>query len=100
MPNLYGDAGDCQPGPYRPRHAAPPMMTRVLRRAGVALSRADRVDRRASSSAVPTMDALLSAHVRWLEMVSRETTAVPGRRPTLSLIPAPVYVRGASTYVW
>jgi hypothetical protein len=49
---------------------------------------------------VPTMDALLSAHVRWLEMVSRETTAVAGRRPTLSLIPAPVYARTGGRYGW
>jgi hypothetical protein len=49
---------------------------------------------------VPTMDALLSAHVRWLEMVSRETTAVPSRRPTLSLIPAPVYAHSGSRYGW
>ena len=76
------------------------MMTRVLRRAGLALTRADRVSRSAPSDAVPTMDALLSAHVRWLEMVSRETTAVPSRRPTLSLIPAPVYARAGGRYGW
>ena len=76
------------------------MMTRVLRRAGLALTRADRVNRAAPTNTAPTMDALLSAHVRWLEMVSRETTAVPSRRPTLSLIPAPVYAHGASPYGW
>src|SRR5215469_8199082 len=90
LPNLYGDTGDCQPGPYRPRHAAPPMMTRALRRAGLALTRADRLSRAAPTNTMPTMDALLSAHLRWLEMVGRETTAVPSRRPTLSMIPAPV----------
>jgi hypothetical protein len=76
------------------------MMTRFLRRAGLGLTKANRVDRRASSNAVPTMDALLSAHVRWLEMVGRESTAVPTRRPTLSLIPAPVYARAGGRYGW
>jgi hypothetical protein len=76
------------------------MMTRVLRRAGLALTRADHVERRAPSNAVPTMDALLSAHVRWLEMVSRETAAVSSRRPTLSLIPAPVYARAGGRHGW
>lgn len=76
------------------------MMTRFLRRAGSALTRADRVDRQARSNAVPTMDALLSAHVRWLEMVSRESTAVPSRRPTLSLIPAPVYANAGGRHGW
>ena len=76
------------------------MMARVLRRAGLALTRADRVGVHVPSNPVPTMDALLSAHVRWLEMVSRETTAVPSRRPTLSLIPAPVYARAGNHYGW
>jgi hypothetical protein len=46
------------------------------------------------------MDALLGAHLRWLEMVGRETTAVPSRRPALSLIPAPVYAQAAGRYGW
>ena len=76
------------------------MMTRVLRRAGLVLTKADRVNRPTASGAVPTMDALLGAHIRWLEMVGRETTTVPSRRPTLSLIPAPVYAQAAGRYGW
>jgi hypothetical protein len=91
MPNLYGETGECPPWPYRPRHAAPPMMTRLIRKAAWALAGLDRGYAHALGASTPARDAILGMQVRWLEVVGRETTAA-GRRPKLrqiSALPAP-----------
>lgn len=100
LPNLYGETGDCPPWPYRPRHAAPPMMVRALRRAGLALARADRVEVSLAGSGTPTSDAVLGLQLRWLEIVGREPATLPGRRPRLSLIPSPVAAQVGGPRAW
>ena len=66
------------------------MMARLLRRAGLALVRADRVNIATQAGGMQARDAALGMQVRWLEIVGRETNATAGRRPRLSMIPAPV----------
>ncbi len=100
MPNLYGETGDCPPRHYRPRHAAPPLMMRALRRAGLALNKADRATGQTRGSTTPAREAVLGMQVRWLEVVGRETTATQGRRPGLSLIPAPVAAQVGGRRAW
>jgi hypothetical protein len=100
LPNLYGETGDCPPWPYRPRHAAPPMMVRALRRAGLALSRADRGEVALAGSGTPASDAVLGIQLRWLEIVGREPAMLPARRPRLSLIPAPVAAQVGGRRAW
>ena len=100
MPNLYGETGDCPPWPYRPRHAAPPLMTRALRRAGLAMARADPVNAAMPGSSTPAMDAVLGIQLRWLEIVGREPTAIPSRKPRLSLIPAPAAAQVGGRRAW
>jgi hypothetical protein len=76
------------------------MMMRALRRVGWALTRADRANAPTYGTSMPARDTLLSAHLRWLEMVSRETADVPSRRPMLSMIPAPVAAHGGGRHAW
>jgi hypothetical protein len=92
LPNLYGETGECPTWHYRPRHAAPPMMMRLLRRTGWALARAERGYADEPGGSTPARDVILGMQVRWLEVVGRETTAAAVRRPRLSQIstmPAP-----------
>lgn len=43
---------------------------------------------------MPGRDAVLGMHLRWLEIVGRETTAVSAREPRLSLIPVAAQIGG------
>jgi len=54
----------------------------------------------APTSSVPAREALLSTHMRWLEMVARETTDVPSRKPGLSMIPAPAVAQAGGRHRW
>jgi len=45
-------------------------------------------------------DAALGMQVRWLEIVGRETNAVAGRKPRLSMIPAPVAAQVGGRRAW
>ncbi len=60
----------------------------MIRKASWALARADRGYADASGTTAPARDAILGMQVRWLEVVGQETTAVAGRKPRLSRIPA------------
>jgi hypothetical protein len=101
LPNLYGETGECPSGPYRPRHAAPPMTMRILRRAGLAMARNDRAAVAVTArSSVQARDAVLGMQVRWLEIVGQETGPIPGRRPRLSMIPAPVAAQVGGRRAW
>jgi len=100
LPNLYGETGDCPAGPYRPRHAAPPLMARILHRAGLALVRADRGTIVTQGGGIQARDAALGMQVRWLEIVGRETNASAGRKPRLSMIPAPVAAQVGGRRAW
>jgi hypothetical protein len=76
------------------------MMMRALRRAGLALTKADRVTGAAPGGSTLARDAVLDMQVRWLEVVGRETTAIQGRKPRLSLIPAPVAAQVGGRRAW
>jgi hypothetical protein len=76
------------------------MMVRALRRTGLALARADRVEVALSGSGTPASDAVLRIQLRWLEIVGREPTMLPGRRSRLSLIPASVAVNVSGQRWW
>ncbi len=68
------------------------MMMRLIRRASWALGRAERRYADAPGGNTPARDVILGMQVRWLEVVGRETTDAPGRRPKMrqiSAIPAP-----------
>jgi hypothetical protein len=97
---LYGTTGDCSPWPYRPRHAAPPMMVRALRRVGLALAKTHRVEVAMASSSPPARDSVLDMQVQWLEIVSREPAVYASRRPQLSLIPVPVAAQVGGRPLW
>jgi hypothetical protein len=75
-------------------------MARVLRRAGLALVRADRVNIATQAGGMQARDAALGMQVRWLEIVGRETNATAGRRPRLSMIPAPVAAQVGGRRAW
>jgi hypothetical protein len=75
-------------------------MARVLRRAGLALVRADRVAIATQAGGMQARDAALGMQVRWLEIVGRETNATAGRRPRLSMIPAPVAAQVGGRRAW
>ncbi len=75
-------------------------MARVLRRAGLALVRADRVNVATQAGGLQARDAALGMQVRWLEIVGRETNATAGRRPRLSVIPAPVAAQVGGRRAW
>jgi hypothetical protein len=77
------------------------MMTRALRRAGWTLiGGSNRADVPAPPGAIPARDTLLSAHLRWLEMVGRETSAVPIRNRRPAMIAAPVVTRSFGRHAW
>jgi hypothetical protein len=76
------------------------MMVRALRRVGLALARADRVEVAMASSSAPARDSVLDMQVQWLEIVSREPAGYANRRPQLSLIPVPVTAQVGSRLVW
>ncbi len=76
------------------------MMARLLRRAGLALVRADRVNIATQAGGMQARDAALGMQVRWLEIVGRETNATAGRRPRLSMIPAPVAAQVGGRRAW
>jgi hypothetical protein len=77
------------------------MMTRALRRAGLALTRADRVNVAPPGSSTAASEVALGMHLRWPEIAGRETTAVQGRQPPrLSLIPAPVAAQVGGRRAW
>jgi hypothetical protein len=75
-------------------------MARVLRRAGLALVRADRVNIATQAGGMQAREAALGMQVRWLEIVGRETNATAGRRPRLSMIPAPVAAQVGGRRAW
>jgi hypothetical protein len=75
-------------------------MARVLRRAGLALVRADRVNIAPQAGGMQARDAALGMQVRWLEIVGRETSATAARRPRLSMIPAPVAAQVGGRRAW
>lgn len=76
------------------------MMARLLRRAGLALVRADRVNIATQAGGMQARDAALGMQVRWMEIVGRETNATAGRRPRLSMIPAPVAAQVGGRRAW
>ena len=76
------------------------MMVRVMRRAGLALARADRAEVALAGSGTPASDAILGIQLRWLEIVGREPAMLPARRPRLSLIPAPVAAQVGGRRAW
>ena len=84
---------------YRPRHAAPPMMMRLMRRASWVLARAERGYADEPSASTPGRDVILGMQVRWLEVVARETTGAAGRRPRLSQI-SPIPAPAISHRAW
>jgi len=64
------------------------------------MARADPVNLATPGSSTPAMDAVLGIQLRWLEIVGREPTAIPGRKPRLSLIPAPVAAQVGGRRAW
>jgi hypothetical protein len=77
------------------------MTIRMLRRAGLAMARTDRAALAVrGSNSVQARDAVLGMQVRWLEIVGQETGPTPGRRPRLSMIPAPVAAQVGGRRAW
>ncbi|HEY2313144.1 MAG TPA: hypothetical protein VGH96_05995 [Streptosporangiaceae bacterium] len=62
--------------------------------------RTDRGALIAPGSSMPGRDAVLGMHLRWLEIVGRETTAVSAREPRLSLIPVPLAAQIGGRRAW
>jgi hypothetical protein len=71
-------------------------MTRMLRRTGLALARADHLSAARSGTGAPAKDLVLATQQRWLEVVGRETA----RRPRLSWSPSKVPVRPIAGRIW
>ena len=76
------------------------MMMRALRRVGLAMARTDSVTKAAPGSSLQARDAVLGMQVRWLEIVGRETAPAAGRKPRLSMIPAPVAAQVGGRRAW
>ena len=78
------------------------MMTRALRRAGLALAlrKVDRANVPVPGNSTPAREALLAMHMRWLEIVGREAAISGPKPPRMGLIPAPVGAQVGGTRAW